>query len=63
MGVFILVIYLTPFFPLSYKGEGEVLFFEGATPLQAILNEGGLWQGVVASGIIELQRGYRRESL
>jgi len=29
MGVSILVIYLTPFIPLSFKGEGEVVF-EGA---------------------------------
>jgi len=29
MGVSILIIYLTPFIPLSFKGEGEVVF-EGA---------------------------------
>jgi len=39
MGVCILVIYLTPFIPLSFKGEGEVLFFEGAPPLQTTLDE------------------------
>jgi hypothetical protein len=32
MGVFI-YIYLTPYIPLSFKGEGEEIFKEGLTPL------------------------------
>jgi len=30
----VLFIYLTPSIPLSFKGEGEELVFEGASPLQ-----------------------------
>jgi len=36
----ILVIYLTPLIPLSFKGEGEVYVGKGLTPLRASLS---LW--------------------
>jgi len=31
------IIYLTPFIPLSFKGEGEGVVFEGTSPLQTSL--------------------------
>jgi hypothetical protein len=34
-----LVIYLTTCIPLSFKGEGEELGFEGAEPLQTSLGK------------------------
>jgi len=34
MGVSILVIYLTPLIPLSFKGEGEVVFLKGLCPFK-----------------------------
>jgi len=34
-----LFIYLTPFIPLSFKGEGEIEVFGGAKPLQTSLGK------------------------
>jgi len=44
----ILVIYLTPFFPLSYQGEGEDRLKRGAKPL--LDTRYGRWVGIDKRG-------------
>jgi len=45
-----LFIYLTPFIPLSFKGEGEIEIFEGAKPLQTSLDKQPLNLGIGKRG-------------
>jgi len=46
-----LFIYLTPFIPLSFKGEGEIEVFEGVKPLQNSLDKQPLSLGIDKRGV------------